>query len=170
VLAPAQGVSLRGTSDDKLLSGDGLRKLLVKLDNPGDLKAPVRLPLVEPRQPVKGRQRASRRAVTGAGKPGDVEARAPRTAAQRLAWYNAHGGPSLWHYARVGTGRRSHSVDTTPVAVPLAPGPYEGRGVGKHDEGSRARGEKRATLRTLLAHAGRIPQGGLCPLQGHDLP
>ena len=29
VLEPAQGVSLRGTSDDKLISGDVLRKLLV---------------------------------------------------------------------------------------------------------------------------------------------
>ena len=33
VLQPEQGVSLRGTSDDKLISGDVLRKLLVKLEN-----------------------------------------------------------------------------------------------------------------------------------------
>src|SRR5437899_2322794 len=33
VLEPEQGLSLRGTSDDKLISGDVLRKLLVKLEN-----------------------------------------------------------------------------------------------------------------------------------------
>jgi hypothetical protein len=32
VLEPAQGLSLRGTSDDKLISGDVLRKLLVQLN------------------------------------------------------------------------------------------------------------------------------------------
>jgi hypothetical protein len=170
VLEPDQGVSLRGPSDDKLLSGDVLRKLLVKLANPVDLKAPVRLPLVEPSQPVKVRQRASRRAGKGAVKQGEVEARAQRTATQLLDWYNDHVGPALLHYARVGKGRRIHIVDTTPVAVPRATGPYEGSGVGKNDDGSRSRGEKLATLRTLLAHAGLIPQAGLCPLQVPDLP
>src|SRR4029450_1580730 len=33
VLEPAQGLSLRGTSDDKLISGDVLRKLLAQLEN-----------------------------------------------------------------------------------------------------------------------------------------
>lgn len=47
-LEPEQGLSLRGPSDDKLISGDGLRKLLVKLENQVDLKAPVRVPPVEP--------------------------------------------------------------------------------------------------------------------------
>jgi hypothetical protein len=36
VLAPEQGLSLRGTSDDKLISGDGLRKLLVVYLSPAD--------------------------------------------------------------------------------------------------------------------------------------
>jgi len=66
VLEPAQGVSLRGTSDDKLISGDVLRKLLVQLDNHVDSKAPLRLPPYEPRVSAKGRKRASRRAVQGA--------------------------------------------------------------------------------------------------------
>ena len=57
VLEPAQGVSLRGTSDDKLISGDVLRKLLVKLENQVDLETPVRLPAIEPCQPVKVRKR-----------------------------------------------------------------------------------------------------------------
>jgi hypothetical protein len=40
VLEPEQGLLLRGTSDDKLLSGDVLRKLLVKLEKQVDLKVP----------------------------------------------------------------------------------------------------------------------------------
>ena len=170
VLQPEQGVSLRGTSDDKLISGDVLRKLLVKLENQMDLKAPVRLPPVEPSQPVKVRQRASRRAVKGAVDQGEVEARAQRTAAQLLDWYNDHVGPSLLQYARVGKGRRIHIVDTTPVEVPLETGTYEVSGVVKNDDGSRSRGYKLATLRTLLDHAGLITQVGLCPIQVHDLP
>jgi hypothetical protein len=59
VLEPDQGVSLRGTADDKLISGDVLRKLLVKLENHVDLGVPVCLPPIEPSQPVKVRQRAS---------------------------------------------------------------------------------------------------------------
>ena len=39
VLEPAQGLSLRGTSDDKLIRGDMLRKRLVKLENHVDLEA-----------------------------------------------------------------------------------------------------------------------------------
>lgn len=43
VLAPAQGLSLRGTSDDKLISGDVLRKLLVKLETYVDPNTPPSL-------------------------------------------------------------------------------------------------------------------------------
>src|SRR5574341_1349698 len=39
VLEPTQGLALRGTSDDKLISGDVLRKLLVKLENHVDRNA-----------------------------------------------------------------------------------------------------------------------------------
>src|SRR5437899_482069 len=61
VLEPEQGLSLRGTSDDQMISGDVLRKLLVKLENQVNLADTVRLPPVEPSQPVKVRKRASRR-------------------------------------------------------------------------------------------------------------
>src|SRR6266699_5055129 len=44
VLAPAQGLSLRGTSDDKLISGEVLRKLVVKLEKQVDPNAPLCLP------------------------------------------------------------------------------------------------------------------------------
>jgi hypothetical protein len=40
----------------------------------------------------------------------------------------------------------------------------------KNDDGTRSRGYKLATLRTLLDHAGLITQVGLSPIQVHDLP
>jgi hypothetical protein len=139
VLEPAQGLSLRGTSDDKLISGDVLRKLLVKLEHHVDLQAPLRLPPPAPSLAVKVRQRASRRAVKGAVDEVEAEARAQRVAATR-------------------------------VEVPLETGIYECSGVVKNDDGSRSRGYKLATLRTLLDHAGLITQRGLAPIQVHDLP
>src|SRR2546430_8814395 len=48
VLEPEQGVSLRGTSDDQMISGDVLRNLLVKLENHVDPNEPLRLPPYEP--------------------------------------------------------------------------------------------------------------------------
>jgi hypothetical protein len=170
VLEPAQGLSLRGTSDDKLLSGDVLRKLLVKLENHVDPHVPLRLPPREPSVSVKVRQRASRRAVKGPVDAAEAEARAQRVAAKLMEWYNDDVGPSLLAYARVGTGRRIHIVDTTHVEVPLETGTYECSGVVKNDDGSRSRGYKLATLRTLLDHAGLLTQVGLCPIQVHDLP
>src|SRR6266581_4309711 len=50
------------------------------------------------------------------------------------------------------------------------PTTYECSGVVKNDDGSRSRGYKLATLRTLLDHAGLITQVGLAPIQVHDLP
>ena len=90
-----QGLSLRGTSDDQLISGDVLRKLLVKLENQVNLDEPVRLPPVEPSQPVKVRQRASRRAAKEVVNGGEAEARAQRGSHQLSAWDNDHVGPSL---------------------------------------------------------------------------
>ena len=86
VLEPAQGFSWRGTSDDKLISGDVLRKLLVKLENHVDLNAPLRLPPFAPSQRVKVRQHASRRAVKGAVDAVEAEARAPRVATKLVDW------------------------------------------------------------------------------------
>ena len=170
VLAPAQGLSLRGTSDDKLISGDVLRKLLVKLETYVDPNTPLRLPPYEPSLPVKVRKRASRRAVKGALDVAEAEARAQRVAIKLRNWYNDHVGPALLDYARVGPGRRIHIVDTTHVEVPLETGTYECSGVVKNDDGTRSRGYKLATLRTLLDHAGLITQVGLAPIQVHDLP
>jgi hypothetical protein len=170
VLEPAQGLSLRGTSDDKLISGDVLRKLLVKLENQVDLNEPIRVPSSEPSLAVKVRQRASRRAVKGAVDVAEAERRAQRVAAKLMAWDNDTVGPSLLAYARVGKGRRIHIVDTTHVEVPLETGTSECSGVVKNDDGSRSRGYTLATLRTLLDQAGVLTQVGLCPIQVHDLP
>ena len=52
VFEPEQGFSLRGTSDAKLMSGDVVRKLLVKLEPRVALDEPVRVPPVEPNQSV----------------------------------------------------------------------------------------------------------------------
>ena len=70
----------------------------------------------------------------------------------------------------MGQGRRLPLVDTTPVAVPLETGPYEGSGVVQNDAGSRSRGSTLATWRPLLDHAGLMTQVGLCPIQEHDVP
>jgi len=170
VLEPAQGLSLRGTSDDKLLSGDVLRKLLVKLEKQVDPNEPLCVPPSEPSLAVKVRPRAARRAVKGAGDVAEAEMRAQRAAAKLRAWYKDKVGPSLLAYAWVGKGRRIPIVDTPHGEVPLETGTYECSGVVKNDDGSRSRGYKLATLRTLLDHAGVITQVGLCPMQVHDLP
>ena len=170
MLEPAQGLSFRGTSDDKVISGDVLRKLLVKLAKQVDLTEPLSLPPCEPSQAVKVRKRESRRAVKGAVDVAEVEARAQRVAAKLMAWYNDTVGPSLLADARMGNGRRLPIGDTTQVEVPLETGTYECSGVVKNDDGTRSRGYKLATLRTLLDDAGLITQVGLCPIHMHDLP
>jgi hypothetical protein len=170
VLEPQQGLSLRGTSDDKLISGDVLRQLFVKLEHHVASSASLRLPPYAPSVAVKVRQRASRRAVKGVVDAAEAEACAQRVAATLIDWYNAHVGPSLLAYARVGQGRRIHSVATTHVEVPLETGTYECSGVVTNEDGSRSRGYTLATWRTLLNHAGLITQGGLCPIQVHDVP
>jgi hypothetical protein len=95
VLEPEQGLAWRGTADDTLISGDGLRTLLVKLDNHVDLQEPRRWPRPAPRLAVKVRQRASRRAGQGAGDEVEAEARAQRVAATLMDWYHDHVGPWL---------------------------------------------------------------------------
>ena len=44
VIEPAHGLSSRGTSDDKLFSGDVVRKLLVQMEEQADLSQPAPLP------------------------------------------------------------------------------------------------------------------------------
>ena len=169
VIDPAHGLSVRGTSDDKLFSGDVVRKLLVQMEQQADLSQPVLLPPPELRVAVKVRKRASRRAVKQAVAEAEAEARALQVAAQLVGWYNQQVGVSLLQYARLGRGRRIHILDTTHVEVPLETGTYECSGVVKNDDGTYARGYKLATLRTLLDRAGLLTQVAMSAIQVHDL-
>src|SRR6267378_3303428 len=90
VSEPEQGWSIRGTSDDKLFRGDGVRKLLVKMEQQADLSRPACLPPQEPRVAVKVRERASRRAVKQTVDEAEAQARALKVAAQLVGWYNQH--------------------------------------------------------------------------------
>lgn len=65
VVEPDQGLSRRGTSADKIISGDMLRKLLVKMEQAVDPKSPLKLPPAKPREGVKVRPRAAGRGPAG---------------------------------------------------------------------------------------------------------
>src|SRR6266705_2569830 len=170
VIEPAQGLSWRGTSDDKLFSGDVVRKLLVQMEQQADLsQTTCLLPPQEPRVAVKVRERASRRAVKQAVDATDAEARAQLVAAQLVDWYNQSVGVSMVQYARLGLGRRLHILDTTRVEVALETGTYECSGVVKNDDGTRSRGYKLATLRTLLDRTGLLTQMAMSAIQVHDI-
>jgi hypothetical protein len=169
MIDPEHGLSVRGTSDDKLLSGDVVRKLLVTMEKHADLSQPVPGLAKESSVVVKVRQRASRRAVKQAVDEAEAEARALKVAAQLVGWYNQHVGVSMLKYARLGRGRRIHILDTTGVEVPLETGTYECNGVVKHDDGTYARGDTLAPLRTLLDSAGLLTQVALSSIQVHDV-
>src|SRR5713101_3921000 len=161
VIEPDQGVSVRGTSDDKLFSGDVVRKLLVKMEQQADLSQPAQRLPQEPSVAVKVRERASRRAVKQTVDEVEAAARAQKVAEQLVDWYNQHVGVSMLKYARLGKGRRIHILDTTHVEVALETGTYECRGVVKNEDGTLSRGYKLATLRTLLDSAGLLTQVAL---------
>jgi hypothetical protein len=86
VVEPEQGLSLRGTSDDKLFSGDVVRKLLVNMEEQADLSQPVVSPSKEPNVAVKVRQHVSRRAVKQVVDEAEAEGRAPKVAEQLVDW------------------------------------------------------------------------------------
>jgi len=169
VVEPEHGLSLRGTSDDKLFSGDVVRKLLVKLEQQVDPRQPVPILAKEPSVAVKVRERASRRAVKQTVNEAEAELRALQVAEQLLGWYNQHVGVSMLKSARLGRGRRIHILDTTRVEVALETGTYECCGVVKNDDGTYSRGYKLATLRTLLDSAGLLTQVALSAIQVHDV-
>jgi len=169
VVEPARGLSLRGTSDDKLFSGDVVRKLLVQMEQQADLSQPARRPPQEPSVAVKVRERASRRAVKHPVDAAEAEARAHKVAEQLVGWYNQQVGVSMLQYARLGRGRRLHILDTTHVEVALETGTYECSGVVKNEDGTLSRGYKLATLRTLLDSAGLLTQVAMSAIQVHDM-
>jgi len=108
VVAPERGLSVRGTSDDKLL---------VQMEQQADLSQPAQRLPQEPSVAVKVRERASRRAVKQAIDAAAAEARAYQVAEPLVGWDNQHGGVSMLQYARRGRGRRLHILDTTHVEV-----------------------------------------------------
>ena len=95
VIEPAHGLSLRGTSDDKLFSGDVVRKLLLQMEQQADLSQPARRPPQGPRVAVKVRERASRRAVKPAVDVAEAAARAHKVAEPWVGWYNQQVGVSM---------------------------------------------------------------------------
>src|ERR1700746_2259573 len=99
VIDPAHGLSLRGTSDDKLFSGDVVRKLLVQLEQQADLSQPAQRLAQEPSGAVKVRERASRRAVKQAIDAAEAAARAYQVAEPLVGWDNQHVGVSMLQYA-----------------------------------------------------------------------
>jgi len=169
VVEPARGLSLRGTADDKLFSGDVVRKLLVKMEQQVDVSQPVLRPPQEPSATVKVRERASRRAVKHVVDEAEAAMRAQKVAEQLVGWYNQQVEVSMLQYGRLGRGRRIHILDKTPVEVPLETGTYECSGVVKNEDGTLSRGYKLATLRTLLDSAGLLSQVALSAIQVHDI-
>jgi len=170
VIEAGDGLSSRGTEDDSLMSGDSIRKLLVKMEQQVKVAPPVR-GCGRPAQdgpPVKVRARSSRRAVKHRVDEGAAAARAEAVATQLVGWYNQV-GLSMLEYARLGRGRRVHLLDTTPIEVALSTATYECSGVVKNDDGSHSRGYKLATLRTLLDTAGLLTQVAMGPIEQHDL-
>src|SRR6266480_2351345 len=84
VVEPQRGLSVRGTADDKLFSGDVVRKLLVQMEQQADLSQPTQWPPQEPSVAVKVRERASRRAVKHAVMP--PRSKPARTKSPRNWW------------------------------------------------------------------------------------
>jgi hypothetical protein len=166
---PAQGLSLRGTSDAKLFRGAVVRKLLVQMEQQADVRQPMPPPPAEPSGAVKVRERASRRAVQHAVNAAEAAARAQQVAAPLGGWYNQQVGVSMLPYARRGRGRRMHMLDTTQVEGPVETGTYACSGGVNNDDGTSARGDKLATLRTRLDSAGLLTQVALSALQGHEV-
>jgi hypothetical protein len=170
VVEAGDGISSRGTADDSLLSGDSIRKLLVKMEAQVRVAPSERTTAAEAEAvaPVKVRERLSRRAVKQAVDEAAAAARAQRVGAQLMGWYNQV-GLSMLEYAQLGSGRRLHILDTTPIKVALSTATYEGSGVVRNEDGTYTRGYKLATLRTLLDTAGLLTQVAVGPIQRHDM-
>jgi hypothetical protein len=169
VMDPEHGLSVRGTSDDKLFRGDVVRQLVVQMEQHADLSQPARRPPPEPSVAVKVRERASRRAVKHAVDEAEAAARAHQVAEPLVDWDNQHVGVSMLKDARLGRGRRRPILETTHVEVPIETGTYAWSGVVKNEDGTLSRGSKLATLRTLLDSAGLLTQGAMSAIQVHDM-
>ena len=117
-IAPAQGVSRRGTSDATRLRGDVGRKRVVQMAHKGDVRPRTPRPPPEPSVAVTVRARAARRAVTPAVEAAAAAARAHQVAAHCVRWDTQPRGVSLVQSARLGRGRRRPRRETTPGEGP----------------------------------------------------
>lgn len=171
VLEAGEGISLKGTGDDAPLSGDVVRKLLVKMESEVEMTEATRaqFDVTEPSEVVKTRARPSRRSVKKAVDEVEAERRGWAVCQALTAWYTTCVGMSLLAYARLGAGRRIHILDATKIEVALETATYEGSGVVRDDEGKLSRGYKIGTLRTLLDTAGIITGVAFGPIQRHDV-
>jgi hypothetical protein len=118
VIEPDQGLSVRGPSDDKLCSGEVVRKLLGKMEQPVDLSQCSPRPVEVPSVAVTVRERASRRAVKHVVDEAEAAIGALQVADQWVQWDHQHVAVSMLQYARLGRGRRMHILETTRVEVP----------------------------------------------------
>lgn len=172
VLEESAGISAKGTADDKLFSGDVIRKLLVKLEEKSSPSPVPPVGIVEPTAavPIKQvRKRSSRREVKAEVDQEKAERQARAAAAEMIKWYNTTVADALIEQARLGDGRRIHIVDATWIEVALEAANYELCGVARDDQGQLHRGYKLGTLRTLLDSAGILTQLAVGPIQTHDL-
>jgi len=169
VVEPGEGVSKRGTTDEKIMSGDVVRKLLVQMEEKVELKAQELQPIKEEVVKVKVRERLSRREVKEEVNKMEAQARGQGVGRELVEWYNLSVGLSMLEYAELGKGRRIHILDATKIEVLLEAGNYECSGVVRNDDGTLSRGYKLGTLRTLLDKAGIFSQVALASIEVHDL-
>jgi hypothetical protein len=127
VLEAERGITRRGTSDDKALSGDVIRKLLGKMEagvsEEEVLRHRAELEELSANRPrIEVRERASRRAVKQELDEPEAAARSRAVAEQLIEWYNESVGPRMLEAARLGRGRRIHLLDATRIEVELETG------------------------------------------------
>jgi hypothetical protein len=118
---PAQGLSLRGTAADQLLSGAVVRKRLVQREQQAAGRQPPPLPPPAPRVALKARARASRRAVTSR-RP--WMQRKPRREPSRSQRHGCAGTPTRVVSRCCGTPAWGGADGCTSAIRPMARCPY----------------------------------------------
>lgn len=169
VIEPGEGISKRGTSDEQIMSGDVIRKILVQMEEKVEIKKEELKAGEGRRLQVRVRNRVSRREVKQEVDDLEAEARGKQVVEQLVQWYNQSVGISMLEYGELSRGRRIHILDATKLEVLLEAGNYECSGLVKNNDGSISRGYKLGTLRTLLDTAGIITQVALSSIEVHDI-
>jgi hypothetical protein len=169
VTQEGKGISRRGTSEGQIISGDVLRKILVKMEN--EVEVTLQMKAIERGDTRVGRvrERGSRRAVKKELDEQEAQARGRAAANKIIDWYRESVGRSMLEYAELGDKRRLHILDCTRIETALESGHYECAGVVKNDDGTLSRGYKLATLRTMLDTAGLFTELSAASIETHDL-